>query len=64
MGTGYLTQLEILADGVYYLWLDRTNNGWSADDNFAKLKIIAIAGRLVAMQVGYQKIPGLRWLAN
>jgi|GEM_PF-696342 len=63
-GTGYLTQLEILADGVYYLWLDRTNNGWSADDNFAKLKIIAIAGRLVAMQVGYQKIPGLRWLAN
>jgi hypothetical protein len=63
-GTGYITQLEIVTGGVYYLWLDRTNNGWSTDDNFAKAKVISIAGPKVTMQVGYQKVDGLRWLAN
>jgi hypothetical protein len=63
-GTGYITQLATVTGGVYYLWLDRTNNGWSSDDNFAKAKIISIAGPKVTMQVGYQKIDGLRWLAK
>ncbi len=63
-GTGYITQLAIVSGGVYYLWLDRTNNGWSSDDNFAKAKVLSIAAPLVTMQIGYQKIDGLRWLVK
>jgi hypothetical protein len=62
--SGYVTQWALQTSGVYCLWLDRTNDNWSADDNFAKAKVIAIAGHLLAMQVGYQKIHGLRWLVN
>jgi hypothetical protein len=58
----YSTQFEVLNGGVYYLWLDRTNNGWDADDNYAKVKITSIAGAMVTMQVAYQKVGGLRWL--
>jgi hypothetical protein len=61
---GYVTQLALQTSGIYCLWLDRTNNGWDAQDNFAKTEVIAIAGPLLAMRVGYQKIPGLRWLVN
>jgi len=60
----YLTQQSLANGGVYYLWLDRTNNGWDATDNYAKAKVVSIQGPLVTMKVGYQKIAGLRWLAN
>jgi len=60
----YSTQQSIANDGVYYLWLDRTNNGWDATDNYAKAKVASIQGPLVTLKVGYQKIAGLRWLAN
>jgi len=63
-GSGYATQVAIVSGGVYYLWLDRTNNGWSSDDNFAKAKVLSIAEPLVTLQVGYQRIGGLRWLFN
>ena len=62
--SGYVTQLALQTSGIYCLWLDRTNNGWDVQDNLAKVKVIAIAGHLLAMQVGYQKISGLRWLIN
>jgi hypothetical protein len=63
-GTGYITQLAIVTGGVYYLWLDHTNHGWSSDDNFAKVRVILISGTLVTIQVGYQKVGGLRWLVD
>jgi len=63
-GSGYLTQQELAVGGVFYLWLDRTNNNWDVSDNFAKAKVISIQGAAVTMMVGYQKVAGLRWLVN
>ncbi len=62
--TGYEDENVLVVDRVYYLWLDRTNNGWSADDNFAKVKVLQVSGPLVTMRLGYQRVGGLRWLAN
>jgi hypothetical protein len=64
-GTGYSTQLELATGGLYSIWLDPTNDGWTAaDDHFAKLSVISIQGAKVTVKIGYQKIAGLRWLAN
>jgi hypothetical protein len=60
----YDTQQSIENGGVYFLWLDRTNNSWDATDNYAKAKVVSIQGPLVTLKVGYQKIAGLRWLVN
>ncbi|MBN2466224.1 hypothetical protein JXD38_11440 [candidate division WOR-3 bacterium] len=63
--TGYADENLLVMDGVYYLWLDPTNNGWSTDDHFAKTKISQVSGRLVSMEVvGYQRVGGLRWLSR
>lgn len=62
--TGYEDENVLVVDRVYYLWLDRTNNGWSADDNFAKAKILQVSGPLVTLRLGYQRIGGLRWLSK
>ncbi|MEO0087149.1 MAG: hypothetical protein ABIK90_03610 [candidate division WOR-3 bacterium] len=59
----YSTQRKnIEINGVYYLWLDRNNNGYSVDDNFGKILIKAISGTRVDIKVAYQKVPGLRWV--
>jgi hypothetical protein len=63
--TGYSTQTEMANGGLYCLWLDPTNDGWSAtDDHFAKAKVTAVQGAKVTFTIGYQKIAGLRWLVN
>jgi len=59
---GYTTQQQLAVGGVYFLWLDRTNNNWDVTDNFAKAKVVSIQGTKVTMQVAYQKVGGLRWL--
>lgn len=58
----YYTQMRLAIGGVYYLWLDRNNNGYSTDDNFGKILIKAISGTRVDIKVAYQKVKGLRWV--
>jgi hypothetical protein len=60
----YNTIRTIVLTGVYSLWLDPGANGWSADDHYAKIKVEGISGTAVTFTVGYQKIPGLRWLMS
>ena len=60
----YNTIRTIVLNGVYSLWLDPGANGWSADDHYAKIKVEGISGTAVTFTVGYQKIPGLRWLMS
>jgi hypothetical protein len=55
---------SISLDGIYSLWLDPGANGWSSDDHVAKIKVEAISGTAVTFTVGYQKVPGLRWLMS
>jgi len=62
--TGYAIENEIEADNVYYLWLDRGAIGWSAEDNYAKAKVLQISGTQIILQVGYQRVGGLRWLSK
>jgi hypothetical protein len=54
----------ISVDSVYSLWLDPGANGWSADDHFGKIKFEAVSGTALTLTVGYQKVPGLRWLMS
>jgi hypothetical protein len=58
------SSLTLADGGLYCLWLDRGNDGWTDDDNFAKVQVLSINGHLMTVKVGYQKISGLRWLAN
>jgi len=60
----YNTKYPISSGAVYYCWIDRTNDGWSTDDNYAKVKVEAISGNQVTLTTGYQKIGGLRWLLS
>ena len=54
----------ISLNAVYSLWLDPGANGWTSDDHVAKIKVEAISGTSVTFTVGYQKVPGLRWLMS
>jgi len=60
----YSNVLAVLPDSVYSLWLDPAANGWSIDDHVAKIKVESVSGTAVTFTVGYQKIPGLRWLMS
>ena len=66
-GSGYTTQLGIRANGVYALWLSRTQS-WTTSDHFCKAKIISIEDvggvQKVTLKVGYQLIGGLRWVKS
>lgn len=61
---GYVIEREIEAGNVYYLWLDRGDVGWSADDSYAKAKVLQISGTQIMLQIGYQRVGGLRWLSK
>lgn len=64
----YLTSLTISSGAVYYLWLDAQNNGWDANDHYAKAQVVSIENignyKKVTLKIGWQKIGGLRWLVN
>ena len=60
----YSATRTISVDSVYSLWLDPSANGWSDDDHVGKIKFESISGTAVTFTVGYQKIPGLRWLMS
>lgn len=63
----YTTQLGIAANGVYALLLTASGT-WSVNDHFGKAKIVSIEDvsgtQKVTLNVAYQKIGGLRWLAK
>ena len=60
----YNTKYAISANAVYSIWIDLTNNGWSTDDHFGKVRIESISTHTVVMIAGYQLIGGLRWLIS
>jgi hypothetical protein len=66
--TNYITQLELAQGGLYSLWIDPTNNGWDDADHFAKMSVQTIEDvsghKKATVKIGYQKIPGLRWVMN
>lgn len=64
-GSGvYNTKYAISANAVYSIWIDPTNNGWSTDDHFGKVRIESIQDHTVVMTAGYQLVGGLRWLIS
>lgn len=58
----YNTQTNMTQNGVYSFWIDPTNNLWSTDDHYAKVRVEGVAGHQVTLKVVYQPIGGLRWL--
>jgi hypothetical protein len=60
----YSAVRTISVDSVYSLWLDLGANGWTTDDHVGKIKFEDISGTAVTLTVGYQKVPGLRWLMS
>ena len=60
----YQTARALTTNGLYACWIDLTNNGWSIDDHFGKIKIENISGTAVTFTTGYQPIGGLRWLIS
>jgi hypothetical protein len=63
-GTTYSVARTISENSVYSLWLDPSNDGWSAEDHFAKIKVAALSGTSVTLTTDYQMVPGLRWLLS
>lgn len=62
---GQYNTVRVLSSGALYsLWIDLTNDGWSTDDHFAKMKYEGLAGNTLTLTFGYQLIGGLRWLLN
>jgi len=59
---GYSDENRLTVDEVYYLWLSPAVDGWGPDDHFAKARILSISGPLMTIQLGYQRVGGLRWL--
>ncbi|UCG44116.1 MAG: hypothetical protein JSU73_05770 [candidate division WOR-3 bacterium] len=60
----FYTKLEAVEGMVYYLWIDPSANGWDLEDNFAKAKVMSIAGKKVTLKLAFQTIPGLSWLVT
>jgi len=60
----YNTETQISQNAVYSLWIDVTNNNWSLDDHFGKAQVVSISGAAVTLKLGYQMIPGLRWVVS
>jgi hypothetical protein len=65
----YTTQTDLAASAVYSLWMDPNDSGWDNQvDHFAKMKIESISGinppYTIVVRLGYQSIPGLRWLVT
>jgi len=63
-GAAYNVARTISANSVYSLWLDPGNDGWTAEDHFAKVKVAALSGTSVTLTTEYQTVPGLRWLIS
>lgn len=65
----YTTQTQLAANAVYSLYMDPDDSGWDNQvDHFAKMKVESISGInppcTIVVRLGYQPIPGLRWLVT
>jgi len=58
----YLTNRSLAANGLYGIWLDDTDDGYTADDHFGKALVSGISGEQVTFKLAYQLEPGLRWV--
>lgn len=61
---GYMTQQPITEYASYGLWLDPDDDGYTSDDHFGKAYIVRIDNLKVTFKLGYQKVPGLRWVVT
>lgn len=65
--SGYTTQQSLANNGLYALWLS-TSQTWTANDHFAKAKVVSIEDvggvQKVTLRIAYQKVGGLRWLVT
>ena len=65
--TGYDGWLKVAVNGVYAFWLS-SSMSWTSSDHFCKVKIVSIetvgGAQKVTLNVAYQKVGGLRWLAK
>jgi len=57
-------EVQISQNAIYSLWIDRTADGYSLDDHFGKAQVTSISGAAVTLKLGYQMIPGLRWVVS
>jgi hypothetical protein len=65
LGTYSGVKLPIMVDSTYYLRMSAdTTLTWSTENNFAKAKVVAIDSLKVTLNLGYQKVGGLRWLVK
>ena len=63
LGAYVKTPMVIMADSTYYLRVSADTAGtWSNQDHFAKASVVAIDSAKVTMKLGYQPVPGIRWL--
>jgi len=62
----YSDSLLVIASGsTYCLRVSKdTSAAWSATDHFAKAKVVSIDSGKVTLNLGYQMVAGLRWLAK
>lgn len=65
----YITMLEISNGGVYSLWVDPDDAGYSDDDNFAKMLVTDLTDQgsgvyKATLKLAYQKTTGLRWVVT
>ena len=67
LGTYSKSSVVILADSTYYLRISAdtdTTTTWSTENKFAKAKVVSIDSAKVTLNLGYQKVGGLRWLVK
>ncbi|MEA3310846.1 MAG: hypothetical protein U9Q76_01370 [candidate division WOR-3 bacterium] len=55
---GYYNYSDIMAGGVYALWIDV----YEADAHYAKLRVMDVDGFKVTLKLACQTVAGLRWL--
>jgi hypothetical protein len=58
----YLTNRDLASNGLYGLWLDDDDDGYTADDHFGKAHVTGIDGEKVTFKLALQLEPGLRWV--
>ena len=62
----YVSREELQVNGIYWLWLDPTNDGWSTDDHYAKAKVTGYdqTTNKYTFEFYYQPQGGIRWVVE
>ena len=63
----YESRKPLVVNGIYWLWFDPTNDGWSAaDDHYAKAKVTGYdsATNKYTFEFHYQPQAGIRWVVE